>query len=137
MAARIYGIGILENPPGNPVPAAATWTGTIPWMSGFAGANPFWNVPPASAAPTSDCIYDVPDTQTLATGNNYVVPPGDFWLNCNTATLNLQINVNGTWTTLWTTTTTLTPIYFKADGKNVRLNNGNAGNVTFTLYRVQ
>jgi hypothetical protein len=51
--------------------------------------------------------------------------------------LNLQLNINGTWTTIFTTTTTATPITLYCDGNNVRLQNTSGGAITCVMYRLK
>jgi hypothetical protein len=134
---RIRGVGIILGAPTTPIPAAQAWAASNPTQSSFVGSFAGFNQPPTPANDTQDCTFDIPDAQTLANAATYVPPPGEGWVVCTTASVLIQLNINGTWTTIFTTTTTATPIWCVFDGANVRINNTSGGSATVTMYRLR
>jgi hypothetical protein len=134
--SKMLGVGVIENPAATPIPAAQAWSTTNPIQSTWAGTNPFGPTFPTPANDVTDSYNDVPDVQSVpATTGTYVVPFGMVTFICATAGLLIQANINGTWTTLFTTTATATPITLQSDGTNVRLSNPTGGAISCTMYR--
>jgi hypothetical protein len=134
---KVPGFGVLTNPGASPIPAAQTWAVGIPIQSTWAGSSPFFAEPPTPASDVADLIPDIPDTQIVAaTTGLYTVPPGVVTFVCATAGLLIQLNINSVWTTIFTTTTTATPITLFCDGANVRLSNTTGGAITCVMYRL-
>jgi hypothetical protein len=135
---RIRGLGNLLGTPTSPIPAAQAWQATTnPLQSSYAGAFAGFPQPPTPANDTPDCIFDIPDQQTVANNTTYAPAPGEGWIYCTTAGVLFQVNINGTWTTIFTCTTTQTPIWFVSDFVNFRVNNTSGGSATVTMIRIR
>jgi len=137
---RIPGVGNLTYPAITPIPAAAAWVAGA-GMSAFAGTPSGPPAPPASATDVSGCAFDVPNTQTIAAGANYLVPPGMGYVSVpNTASTTFQFQVltgagAGSWVTLGPGTAATAAVYFYvSDGGNVRINNAGAAGGVVVFY---
>lgn len=127
MSVRVFGNVILNNPPGTPIPAAAVWASAYQFQSTWAGGFPFFPEPPPTATDVADCLFDIPNTQSITLATSYVIPPGAGYASVpNTASSVCAFQVltgtgAGTWTTLGpaTAATALCQTYF-SDGTNVR-----------------
>lgn len=141
---RIPGVGSLESPPAQPIPAAAAWALTNIGLSSFAGTSAFQPMPPYGTAPdTPDCYFDIPNVQSIAATSGYVIPAGAGYISVpNTASttfqLQLQVGTLATWVTLGAPAAATAAVYtYWSDGANVRMYNAGAaaGNVTFYPIR--
>src|SRR5271165_7067358 len=146
----VYAItGTVASTPGTP-PPGGVWVLVAPAVGGNA-----WNVNPAPrlskyASPTSffpqpavftdvvDAYWYVPETQSLAAvaANFYIPAPGRGVVQTAVAQGVLQFNLAGSWTTVWTNTTT-TFLWMEFDGLTARWLSTGTINAALLYYRIR
>lgn len=109
------------------------------YSSGFNASGSF-ALPLFSLTDVPGCDFAIPETQTIVAGASFVPAPGaGIFAITNGATTGstIQINVNTTWTTIFTATVSVTTFYgyLVCDGGNVRFTAAGATNPSFTFYR--
>lgn len=114
-----------------PIPAPATWAATQ-LQSAFSNSAAIFPLPPTSSTTTPGCLFNIPDTQTVAPASFYVPGPGRGIVTCSGAGV-VQYNLNPA--PAWTTVISNLPCRIMADGKNVRFQNPTGASVVFTFYR--
>jgi len=116
-----------------------TFGGLDTLQSAFAYSSNFQGFPPATATPTPGCAFAIPDQQVIAASGLFTPASGRGLMvmgSVATTAPVVQYNLNGTWTTIFTGSTTLTTtVYLMCDGANVRMNNLGSAAWTFTFYR--
>lgn len=128
--------GVLSRQGQAPIPAAVQWLpggGSGGWNSSFGGAGGFFDAPPGrTAADTQDCLFDIPNLQSVPATGFYVIPPGQGYAVMGATTqLEAQVGAVGTWVTIGAAAST---VFYVSDGYNIRLHNTSAGAVSSTLY---
>lgn len=93
-----------------------------------------------TATDVPGCDFAIPETQTLNAGSTFIPAPGGGIISLTSGTttgMGIQININGTWTTIFTGTVSATSTFgfIACDGGNVRINQASATVGSFTFYR--
>lgn len=159
----VTGAGIVNNPPttiaaitsataltlSQATTATAAGSGValnfqgIPGMqSSVFGNYPFYGVPNPSAPDVLGCAFDIPELQTLNASQNFTPAPGLGFFGLGAATTtgtSIMANLNGTWTAIFTGSTTAAAFsgFLMADGANIRISVAAGGTGTFTFYRLR
>ena len=151
----IYAItGSTASTPGTP-PTGGVWVAMTSVAPLWTGANPSrklsiqWGSPagtfPApfgalgvSVVDVADSYWDIPETQNLAAlvANFYIPAPGRGFVVTATAQGVLQLNLAGTWTTVYTNTAT-TFQYIEIDGLTARWLSTGTLNAALLFYRIR
>ena len=153
LSGVVYAIpGTVASTPGTP-PPGGVWViqppplggngwnvNPMPRLSTFAGpAGPFFPTPPVFTY-VVDSYWYPGDLQVMsATAAQYYIPsPGRALVTSASATTfsTLQVNIAGTWTTVYTFTAT-TCQWFELDGMTWRVLNSGTTRNTYTLYRIR
>jgi hypothetical protein len=128
------------------IAATASASGvTLTFGSTPSSGSPFsndagWPTPISTAVDVPGCVFAIPEAQTLNAGSTFVPGPGGgiIALTSGTTAMTVQININGTWTSIFTGTASTTSYsgFIATDGGNVRINcPTTAGSFTFYRYR--
>lgn len=132
-------IGVLGKGLNQPIPTAQTWVpggGTGGWNSTFGGVSPFYDAPPArTTADTADCLFDIPNVQSIAASGAYVIPPGSGYVVLGaTSQLEAQVGTAGTWVAISAAAASQS---YWADGVNIRVHNTGGAAASTTLYPIR
>jgi hypothetical protein len=114
--------------------------GTAPNNQSQYTNSSLWAFPLYTLTDVPGCDFDIPESQTLNAGSTFIPAPGGgfFALTSGTTAMTVQINVNGTWTSIFTGTASTTSVsgFIAVDGGNVRVNcPTTAGSFIFYRYR--
>jgi hypothetical protein len=151
----IYAItGSTPSTPGTP-PTGGVWVALTTAAPLWTGANPSrklslqWASPAgtfpapfgAAGVPAVDVVdsyWDIPETQNLAAvaANFYIPAPGRGFVVTATAQGVLQLNIAGSWTTVFTNTA-LTFQYIEIDGLTARWLSTGTANTALLFYRIR
>src|ERR1700740_117294 len=85
-----------------------------------------WATPINTAVDVPGCDFAIPEVQALNAGATFVPAPGGGFISLTSGTtaMTIQLNINGTWTTIFTGTASATSTFglIACDGGNVRIN---------------
>lgn len=116
--------------------------GSAPNVGSIYSNDAGWALPINTATDVPGCAFAIPEVQALNAGSTFVPAPGGGFISLTSGTtaMTIQININGTWTSIFTGTASATSTFglIACDGGNVRINcPTTAGSFTFYRYRQQ